>query len=105
MVCAGDSSELCGDSNRIQVYEDSTWTNPTAADLVAIIQQYNNTVAQAVAAVAQYKSDITALQATEAQSPGSKVRRRSLTETETIEMQEIRNDYQVFQSLQEFLGS
>jgi hypothetical protein len=103
MPCAGNNAELCGDGNRIQVYEDSTWIDPTAADLAAILQLYNETLAQVLDAVSKYKSDIAVLQAEQEQSQDSKVRRQ--LQTETIELQEITQDYQHLQVVQQLLGN
>ena len=105
MTCAGNSAELCGDGNRIQVYEDSTWIDPTAADLAAVLQLYNETLAQVLDAVSKYKSDIAALQAEEGKSQGSKVRRQSQRPSETIELQRITQDYQQLQVVQQLLGN
>ncbi|CRK21747.1 hypothetical protein BN1708_013200, partial [Verticillium longisporum] len=57
-VCAGDAKQLCGDGNRIQVYQDETWFMPTIQQLVEDLKAYNETLKEARSAVAQYKEDL-----------------------------------------------
>jgi hypothetical protein len=101
-LCAGSNAEECGQSNRIQIYEDSTWLDPTAADLAIVLQEYNTTLAEAADALSTYQSHIEALQALGGQSTKSKVRRQS--QAETILLQEIRSDSQILSNLQQRLG-
>lgn len=44
MACAGDPTEICGGENRILIYEDTTWTNPTLDDLANALDDYNTKV-------------------------------------------------------------
>ncbi|CRK24670.1 hypothetical protein BN1723_003196, partial [Verticillium longisporum] len=54
----GDAKQLCGDGNRIQVYQDETWFMPTIQQLVEDLKAYNETLKEARSAVAQYKEDL-----------------------------------------------
>ncbi len=44
MVCSGNSSEICGAGNRVQVYQDQSWTAPSLAALITAAQAYNETM-------------------------------------------------------------
>ncbi|KAK0622800.1 hypothetical protein B0T14DRAFT_601476 [Immersiella caudata] len=39
--CAGNPGETCGGGNRIQVYEDTDWKDPTLEELAALIRRYH----------------------------------------------------------------
>lgn len=41
MRCAGNPGEVCGGSNRIQVYEDTEWKDPTVDELADLIRRYH----------------------------------------------------------------
>jgi hypothetical protein len=43
-ACAGDGKQACGEAGRIQIYEDAAWSNPTLAELIAAVEQYNATM-------------------------------------------------------------
>jgi len=88
-TCTGNSTELCGGGNRIQIYKDSTWTDPTFAQLADAIEQYNASLAAARATISDYRNNIDTLQTLLGQS-NKKSRRRSDTLTE-IEMQVLGN--------------
>ncbi len=100
--CAGNDAEECGQNNRIQIYQDSTWFDPTAADLATVLQQYNSTLVEAAEALSTYQSHIEALQALEGQSKKSKARRQS--QTETIILQELTSDSQTLRNRQQSLS-
>ncbi|RFU32891.1 hypothetical protein B7463_g3468, partial [Scytalidium lignicola] len=85
-VCAGNPAELCGDTNRIQIYQDSAWFDPVADDLANALQQYNQSLTQAQKDIDTYNKDINDLKlAIITQPTGDNLRRRS--QTQTIEMQ------------------
>ncbi|KAF3345304.1 hypothetical protein VdG2_06555 [Verticillium dahliae VDG2] len=69
----GDAKQLCGDGNRIQVYQDETWFMPTIQQLVEDLKAYNETLKEARSAVAQYKEDLEEYQ--KIRQGSSKVRR------------------------------
>ncbi len=71
-ACLGDATELCGGEQHIQVYQDSTWFDPTASQLAAAFQEYNDTLAQALDVMYQYQS---ALQEWQSATKTSKLRR------------------------------
>lgn len=54
-VCAGAKTELCGGGNRVQVYEDTTWSDPTLDQLTAVLVQYNTTLFQLTTLTNQYQ--------------------------------------------------
>jgi hypothetical protein len=75
MPCAGNTGEICGGGNQVQIYQDIAWQDPTSAELINVLQQYNASLAQVFLQVQQYQSDITALQNAGTSSSGSKVKR------------------------------
>jgi WSC domain len=75
MPCAGNASELCGSNNHAQVYQDSSWFSPTAAQLVSALKDYNSSLTQAFSVIDQYESDITEWRLA-TQSSQSRFRRR-----------------------------
>ncbi|KAJ0417535.1 hypothetical protein BJY00DRAFT_303404 [Aspergillus carlsbadensis] len=77
MACAGDSSESCGGGNRIQIYEDSTWKDPTIDELIAAIRSYNSTVEQAREVISTYYEHLGTLQDLMQSSSATKVKRDS----------------------------
>jgi hypothetical protein len=87
--CTGNSTELCGGGDRIQIYKDSTWTDPTFVQLADAIEQYNASLAEGRAIISDYRNNIDTLQTLLGQS-GKKSRRQSVTVTE-IEMRVLGN--------------
>jgi hypothetical protein len=69
MACAGDATEICGGGNRILIYEDTTWTNPTRDDLANALDDYNAKVAAFHDLVQQWQDQITQYNQ---QNPGAK---------------------------------
>ena len=63
-ACSGNSAEVCGAGNRISVYKDSAWFDPTAAMLVTSLQAYQTELNGALADINTYLSDVKALKAT-----------------------------------------
>lgn len=55
-VCAGASSELCGGTWRIRVYQDMTWFDPNAKQLAAALQDYNDTLSEFHEAAVAYEA-------------------------------------------------
>ncbi|KAK4446244.1 hypothetical protein QBC34DRAFT_411784 [Podospora aff. communis PSN243] len=41
MRCAGNPAETCGGGNRIQVYQDTDWKDPTLDELAGLIRRYH----------------------------------------------------------------
>jgi hypothetical protein len=79
MLCSGNGAELCGSGNRIQVYQDSTWSIPTTVELLAALESYTEVLSYITNNISQYNSDVAGLQAAEKASPA---RKRSQTQTE-----------------------
>ncbi|KAL4868867.1 hypothetical protein BDV12DRAFT_196846 [Aspergillus spectabilis] len=75
MICAGNPSELCGDSGRIQVYEDSTWSDPTVEELAEAVRQYSATVEEVRSALADYRRIMADLEEYLSSTSASKVKR------------------------------
>lgn len=99
-ACAGNAQEVCGAGNRIQIYQDSTWFNPTTTDLANFLQEYTQSLTQAQAAIAAYHADILALQ----NALTNPSRARNLTVTQTaIEMQ-VLGETRTLQLVQALLG-
>lgn len=78
--CAGNHSEICGGSNRILIYEDVTWFDPTAAELAAEIVTYNQTLQEINNAILVWQNDIAQLQANT-----STAKRQSITQTTVVQ--------------------
>jgi hypothetical protein len=100
--CAGNPAEECGQGNRIQIYQDSTWFDPTVAELAIILQVYNTTLAQAVAALSTYESHIEALQALGSQAKKGKVRRD--LPPQSFLLKQISSDSRTLRTVQQNLG-
>lgn len=84
-ICAGAPSEFCGAGNRIQVYEDTTWSDPTLDQLTQVLLQYNSSLFDLSALTTQYKGLIQ--QWSDQQSGNkkrwfSRIRRQSITYTQ-----------------------
>lgn len=54
MPCAGNAHEICGDGNRVLVYEDQSWADPSLDQLIAAVAAYNATIAQIQGLTQQY---------------------------------------------------
>ncbi|KAL3456958.1 hypothetical protein BJX64DRAFT_293642 [Aspergillus heterothallicus] len=61
-ACAGNTGEACGGGNRIQIYEDSKWADPTLDELADAIRKYNATVVEARAVLESYNEHLQTLQ-------------------------------------------
>jgi hypothetical protein len=62
LACAGNTRETCGGRGRIQIYEDSTWKDPTLEELADGIRLFNSTVQEASEVINAYQDDLNALQ-------------------------------------------
>jgi hypothetical protein len=62
LACAGNPGEACGGGGRIQIYEDSTWKDPTLEELADGIRLFNSTVQEASEVINAYQDDLNALQ-------------------------------------------
>ena len=104
MACAGNRAELCGGGNRIQVYQDATWINPTADDLAAFLQQYHDILAQSKLAIDKYTQDIKNLQAALTRNPPVRKFKRQ-SQTEIIELQNmVVQDSVALRTAQQIMG-
>ncbi|KAL1849441.1 hypothetical protein VTK73DRAFT_9873 [Phialemonium thermophilum] len=61
-VCGGDAGELCGNGNRMQLYVDSTWFQPSQDQVVGALKEYNSSLAQVWDAIGQYQGALQAFQ-------------------------------------------
>jgi len=86
MPCAGNSAEVCGDGNRVLVYTDRSWSDPTAADMLAAMQRFNATLAEAPAAITEYKQALELLQAISASNPTRKRQQPNGGQSSAIEL-------------------
>ncbi|KAH7323511.1 hypothetical protein BKA65DRAFT_540182 [Rhexocercosporidium sp. MPI-PUGE-AT-0058] len=84
--CSGDPTQICGNGNRLQVYEDTTWSNPVVSEVIAALQAYTDKLAEVVEAISLYKTCLLALQSVQ----GQKVRKRQSIKRESIELQNLR---------------
>ncbi|KAL4877591.1 hypothetical protein BJY04DRAFT_230551 [Aspergillus karnatakaensis] len=62
MACSGNDRETCGGGNRVQLYQDSTWKNPTYAELAAAVRQYSSSMEEALNVISDYKGHLQELQ-------------------------------------------
>jgi predicted Fe-S protein YdhL (DUF1289 family) len=100
-ACDGDSTEICGGGNRIQIYEDTTWVLPTPQEVVDALTQFNSTVSQAQAAIAQYQSDLQKFQTDTAASSGSKVKRSMvLSPLVRQDLEDLKADFSMIEKIQ-----
>ncbi|RAK74413.1 uncharacterized protein BO72DRAFT_515847 [Aspergillus fijiensis CBS 313.89] len=86
MLCSGNAGETCGGGNRVQIYADRTWEDPTYAELADAIHQYNASVWQALQVLESYQNHLETLQGL-LQSSSAKVKRADQSEYEQIELQ------------------
>jgi hypothetical protein len=84
MPCSGNGGETCGGGNRIQIYSDTTWEDPTYAELADAVHQYNASVWQALQVIEDYRGHLETLQGILQSSPSAKVKRAG--EYEEIEL-------------------
>ncbi len=82
-VCGGDTGELCGGSLYIQIYQDSTWSDPNAAELASEFQEYNDTLAEFHSVVLDYQAALKDWQS-ETGSSNPKLRPRQATLTPSM---------------------
>ncbi|OTA55979.1 hypothetical protein K449DRAFT_375976, partial [Hypoxylon sp. EC38] len=104
-ACSGNLAEVCGAGNRIGIYQDSDWVDPTADQLADVLQEYNSTLTQVLDAINDYKSHIQQLKDLRNQKKrslnGRLVARQS--QTETILLREITNDANQLQVVRDLL--
>jgi hypothetical protein len=55
-VCAGRDTETCGSGNRLQVYVDTTWSDPTLDELTNVLTQYNTSLYEASQLTERYET-------------------------------------------------
>lgn len=60
LSCAGDSSEICGGTNRMTLYEDLTWDNPTRKALADALRDFYTLIAEVDAAIQDWNDAIKA---------------------------------------------
>lgn len=100
-VCAGNQGEFCGNGNRVQVYQDSTWSDPTVQELTDVLLQYNSSLLELRQLSGQYQNLIQ--QWSDQQNSTSKrwwPVKRSLTVTQLQEqLTTIEQQYPVIQLL------
>lgn len=74
-ACAGNPSELCGNGNRLQLYQDATWYIPTVQELISELTNYNATLSVGRLAVQRYHDDMQQYQNELGSASGSKSKR------------------------------
>ncbi|KAH7324125.1 peptidase S8/S53 domain-containing protein [Stachybotrys elegans] len=84
LVCAGNTAQFCGNGNRIRVYEDSAWRDPTLDQLTFALTNYNTTLFRVRGLIEDYN---TALKEWEA-APGVPSRRGLIKRLEPRVMRE-----------------
>jgi hypothetical protein len=84
MPCSGNVDETCGGGNRIQIYSDSIWEDPTYEELADAVHQYNASVWQALQVIEDYRGHLETLQDILQSAPSAKVKRAG--EYEEIEL-------------------
>ncbi|KAL2802194.1 hypothetical protein BJX63DRAFT_441347 [Aspergillus granulosus] len=84
MPCSGNPGETCGGGNRIQIYSDATWEDPTYGELTDAVHQYNASVWQALQVIEDYRGHLETLQGILQSGQSTKVKREG--EYEEIEL-------------------
>jgi len=56
--CGGNPAQWCGNVNRVLVYTDTAWTDPTRAELIALMVQYNATLSDVANAITEYEHQL-----------------------------------------------
>ena len=102
-TCAGNNTEVCGGGNRIQIYRDFTWFDPSFTQLIDAIEQYNISVDTALSAIADYRSTVVAIEEFLQDQPGGS-RKRSNTQTLVQLQSRLRTNDQTRRLAQQSLG-
>ncbi|KAK3985703.1 hypothetical protein QBC44DRAFT_362053 [Cladorrhinum sp. PSN332] len=76
MACAGNSLQTCGSGNRIQVYEDKTWKDPSQEEMAKMISDYYHAVHEALDSLHEIEDLLQQLEALEGSRVGSARARR-----------------------------
>ncbi|PYI31449.1 hypothetical protein BP00DRAFT_474956 [Aspergillus indologenus CBS 114.80] len=87
MPCSGNTAETCGGGNRVQIYADRTWEDPTYAELADAVHQYNASVWQALQVLESYQGHLETLQGLLQSSSSAKAKRADQSDYEEIELQ------------------
>ncbi|CEJ82138.1 hypothetical protein VHEMI02223 [[Torrubiella] hemipterigena] len=87
-ICAGTPTEYCGQANRLQVYENQKWSDPTLDELTNALTVYNRTLFQLSQLNNQYQSLIQRWADT--QNAGKKRARFFSKRAQTITVTELR---------------
>ncbi len=101
-VCAGDPSELCGNGNRLQLYQDTTCFSPTTQQLIDELNQYNATLASARSAIQTLHNDMQQYQNDGGSSSGSKPKRAGgvLTAALRLDLENLHGDFSLIKAIQ-----
>ena len=101
-VCAGNPSELCGNGNRLQLYQDTTWFSPTTQQLIDELTQYNATLASAQSAIQTFHDDMQQYQNDGGTSSGSKAKRAGgvLTAALRVDLENLHGDFSMLKVIQ-----
>jgi predicted Fe-S protein YdhL (DUF1289 family) len=78
MPCSGDGTQVCSGGNRLTLYEDTTWTNPSRKELADALRSFYQLNAEIASDVEDWNNAITAY----GSGPSSK--KRDVTEVPSI---------------------
>ncbi|KAK4226037.1 hypothetical protein QBC38DRAFT_529662 [Podospora fimiseda] len=76
MACAGNSQQLCGSGNRIQVYEDKTWKDPTKDEMNKLIRDYYEIMVESGEILREMEALLEEYQGLQVEGSRSRVRAR-----------------------------
>lgn len=102
--CIGNGAEVCGAGNRIEIYQDTTWTLPNQQQLVDALNKYNQTIASALDAITKYRSDLQKYQNDGGPAGGAGLKGRragpALTAILRVDLENIHGDFTTLKQIQ-----
>lgn len=108
MVCAGSYAELCGGTSRVQIYQDTTWSEPDVQQLIDLLKQYNSTLKAAQDALVTYQGHLKQYKADGGASiTDSKMKRQlgsPLTPALRADYVNLKGDFSLIPTFQQQLG-
>lgn len=106
-VCAGNSLELCGNGNRIQIFQDTSWYVPSTRQLIDALNDYDSALSSARSAMQTYHDHLQQYKNDGGSISGSKSKRDSggvLTAVLRVDLGYLQTDHSILDKIQATLG-
>ncbi|KAL5332144.1 hypothetical protein BJX70DRAFT_385026 [Aspergillus crustosus] len=105
MPCTGDKEKLCGGEGRIQIYEDSSWKNPTLEELADSIRDITDSIDATRKAISTYHDHLEELQDLMDSDSGLNVRvKRDEDQYQYIRMKVLNDQAEIKATLEDLKG-